>query len=113
MPPRAMAPRVFSVISMASGVPCLSRNSSTIDGGNFGAPPKPPRTGSKVRARSRTAVSVVSAVGRSPPGSAEPWPSASTTLDPWESTASRSSVQACDTPARSRWNCCRGKYVPV
>ncbi len=52
MPPRAIPSAVPSTIRNAIGdgsplrcralSPCRSRNSSTMDGGNLGAPPNPP-----------------------------------------------------------------------
>ncbi len=46
MPPRAIASSVWAAIARAGSEPWRSRNASTIDGGNFGAPPKPPRSAS-------------------------------------------------------------------
>jgi hypothetical protein len=49
-PPRAIASSVVAAIASASASPVRawwrSSHSRTIDGGNFGAPPKPPRRGS-------------------------------------------------------------------
>src|SRR6266511_1102419 len=61
MPPRAIPSAVRCTIRSDSGSAlrtyCRSRNSSTIDGGNFGAPAKPPCTSSKPRASSAAASS--------------------------------------------------------
>src|SRR3954465_6361827 len=50
MPPRAIRSHVALTISRLRASPvraqCRSRNSSTIDGGNLGAPPKPPHSSS-------------------------------------------------------------------
>ena len=48
MPPAAIA---SSVVATRSSSPRRSRNSSVEAGGNFGAPPKPPHSGSKPRAQ--------------------------------------------------------------
>ncbi len=53
---------------------CRSRNSSTIDGGNFGAPPKPPCAASNSPASARTAPSSRSASSGSSPASATSLP---------------------------------------
>ncbi len=58
MPPAAMASRVFATIGSASSSPrrcCRRRNSSAGAGGNFGAPPKPPHSGSNCRRSARAA----------------------------------------------------------
>ena len=50
MPPRAIASNVPSAIARADADPvrpwCARSHSSTIEGGNLGAPPKPPRAAS-------------------------------------------------------------------
>ncbi len=70
MPPRAIASQVASAIESAAAAPVRSwwrsRNSSAIEGGNFGAPPKPPLASSKPDARPATAVSVTSSRLSSP-----------------------------------------------
>ena len=66
MPPSAMLSSALRVISVS---PRLSRNSSVECGGNFGAPPKPPQTGSNCARRFETAA--VSSPELS--GSADAW----------------------------------------
>ena len=59
MPPAAIASSVFTTIGSASSSPrkCMrSRNSSVEAGGNFGAPPKPPYSGSNWRAQRASGV---------------------------------------------------------
>src|SRR5438128_1956129 len=55
MPPAAMAARVFPAIAVADSPAWRSRNSSTIDAGNFGAVPNPPQSASKSRSSFVTA----------------------------------------------------------
>ena len=70
MPPRAIASQVASVIESAAAPPVRSwwrsRNSSAIEGGNFGAPPKPPWASSNPDARPATAVAVTASRLSSP-----------------------------------------------
>ncbi len=67
MPPRAIASQVPDTMSRATVEPVLawwrSKNSSTIDGGNFGAPPNPPAARSYWLSRPRVAVARSSRVG--------------------------------------------------
>ncbi len=53
MPPRAIRSQVSAAICSAPSAPVRAwwrnRNSITMDGGNFGAPPNPPRCGSYSR----------------------------------------------------------------
>ena len=70
MPPRAIASQVASVIESAAAPPVRSwwrsRNSRAIEGGNFGAPPKPPWASSNPDARPAAAVAVTASRLSSP-----------------------------------------------
>ncbi len=150
MPPRAIASRVRPAIASAPGRPAAgspvtavracrrSKNSSTIDGGNFGAPPNPPRAESNSLARPSTAASLaaispaLAALCAGPPAAADRSSSGSPiasspasrrarTPAPARSdkateiffacptTLSRSLAQASAMPRISRWNTSRGK----
>ena len=123
MPPRAIASHVCPAIDKACGDPvrawCRSRNSSTIDGGNFGAPPKPPVPLSKSSASAATAAAVTSASGRSPvpapsPDRAEAFSARAAAIrSDSVLTFSLFDCQASATAVTSCTNCGRGKYVPA
>ena len=85
-----------------------SRNSSTIDGGNFGAPPKPPLTSSYV-VRSEAAASSSTAASSGAGASSRGAASALTIRWPVSRTSSRRSRQASVTEPSSRWKTGLGK----
>ena len=94
-----------------------SRNSSAIDGGNFGAPPNPPRSGSNVAASAAAARSS-SIRGRagspSPGGKDVACAIASTMRAPAASTSARWPAPGRGRrAASSSTNCRGGKYVPA
>jgi hypothetical protein len=99
MPPRAIASQVASTIASDAVSPVRawwrSSISSTIDGGNFGAPPKPPRTTSYVLCRDFTAASSWSAEGGASPGGRDVRSARAATMRrALDSTSSRRSCQA-------------------
>ncbi len=119
MPPRAMASSVRSAMASDAGAPVRSwwrsRNSSTIDGGNFGAVPNPPFLSSNCgTSRSAAASNSATEGGPSPAKSgAATSARAETTRCPAASTSSRLSCQAWATAPSSWVNCARGKNVPA
>src|ERR1700684_2739880 len=122
MPPLAIASQVASAIASAAAPPVRSwwrsRNSHVIEGGNFGARPKPPCSLSNPLARPATAVAVAASRLSSPaappgPDSAEAFSARATDI--------RSDsllifalffLQASDTEVTSWTNWALGKYVP-
>ena len=90
MPPKAMQSRVFSTMSSS---PRRSKSSSTEAGGNFGARPKPPHSGSKEPRTPRTASPRIDSVRGSVEGR----------VSEERRRAAVSSAAVCDTsPRRSR-----------
>ncbi len=122
VPLRAIAVRVRSTSPAACSDPvraaCRRRNSHTIDGGNFGAPPNPPWTVSSSAASAATAASSAAASGTFPAGGAIA-PRAAAMRPELASTSSRRSRHASPTAASTCRNegscgCGRsGKYVPA
>ena len=84
MPPAAIEASVRPTMFVASApllvvelVETRSRNSRTIDGGNFGACPNPPNSASKSRSSRATASSSASRSNADPPDSSTDWARAS------------------------------------
>ena len=131
MPPRAIASHVCSAILKAASEPvrdtCRSRNSSTIDGGNLGAPPNPPCAVSNPASRPATACEAASSSGRLVCASSE-GKSPASALRPDQAAAfsARAAAIRSDSPlilslfsrhapataVTSCTNRARGKYVP-
>ncbi len=109
MPPAAIASSV--VVTMSSS-PRRSRNSSVDAGGNFGAPPNPPRSASNVRRRPRTASDRTVSVSGSADGSTsldERTASTSCAADrPMSSRRSRYAVATAPSTCRKLGSPCRG-----
>ena len=116
MPPRDIRSQVRATSCVQTLSPvraaCRSRNSKTMDGGNFGAVPNPPRSASKPAASPAAAAS--SNAGVMPPGAgrAESASSWRTMSRPWACTSARRWAQTSDTRVSNWENCTRGKYVP-
>ncbi|CAM5718961.1 hypothetical protein SALBM217S_02926 [Streptomyces griseoloalbus] len=113
MPPRAIRSQVSAAIWRAPSAPvrawCRSRNSSTMDGGNFGAPPNPPRCASYSRVSPSSACASSCSPGTSSPPTDSSRPARSRVIFPATSpTSSRRSAQACATPSST----CRNDGMP-
>ena len=113
MPPRAIRPAVAAARCSTCPDPVRSwwrsRNSSVIDGGNFGAPPNPPFTASNSPTSACTAASSASVSSPAGGRAAAALSASRAAICPAElRTRAPSSVHACVTAVSRRRKCTVG-----